>query len=98
MNFIKLVLTEFIEVYPTTKLYWQSNRIYHHCISTLQLNRCFELKKETWSLQLSMLGHTNLKLFIKDCSAEVPQETLKDNPYASNQRQFLSYCRYLWSH
>jgi len=37
-----------------------------------------------------MLGHINLK--------EVPQETLKDNPYASNQRQFLSYYRYLWSH
>jgi len=37
-----------------------------------------------------MLGHINLK--------EVPQETLKDNPYASNQRQFLLYYRYLWSH
>jgi len=43
-----------------------------------------------------MLGHINLKLFIKDCSsADVPQETLKDNLYASNQRQFLSYYRYL---
>jgi len=38
MNFIKLVLTEFIEVYPISKLYWQSSRIYLHCISTLQLN------------------------------------------------------------
>jgi len=38
MNFIKLVLTEFIKVYPTSKFYWQSNRIYLHCISTLQLN------------------------------------------------------------
>jgi len=38
MNFIKVVSTEFIEVYPTSKLYWQSNMIYLHCISTLQLN------------------------------------------------------------
>jgi len=28
MNFIKHVSTEFIEVYPTSKLYWQSNMIY----------------------------------------------------------------------
>jgi len=96
MNFIKLVLTEFIEVYPTSKLYWQSNRIYLHCILTLQLNEMLWTQKQTWSLQLSMLGHINLKLFIKDCSsADVPQETLKDNLYASNQRQFLSYYRYL---
>jgi len=38
MNFIKHVFTEFIEVYSTSKLYWQSSRIYIHCISTLQLN------------------------------------------------------------
>ena len=38
MTFIKHVLTEFVEVYSTSKLYWQSNRIYIHCISTLQLN------------------------------------------------------------
>jgi len=35
MNFIKLVLTEFIEVYLTSKLYWQSNGIFLHCIPTL---------------------------------------------------------------
>jgi len=35
---IKLVLTEFIEVCPTSKFCWQSNRIYQHCTSTLQLN------------------------------------------------------------
>jgi len=28
MNFIKHVLTEFIEVHPTSKLYWPSNKIY----------------------------------------------------------------------
>jgi len=38
MNFIKNVFTEFIEVYPNSKLYWQSNRIYLDCILTLQFN------------------------------------------------------------
>jgi len=28
MNFIKLILTEFSEVYPISNLYWQSNKIY----------------------------------------------------------------------
>jgi len=28
MNFNKHVLTEFIEVYPTYKLYWQTDKIY----------------------------------------------------------------------
>jgi len=28
MNFIKHVLTEFMDVYPTFKLYWQSNKMY----------------------------------------------------------------------
>jgi len=28
MNFNKHVLTEFIEVYPSYKLYWQTNKIY----------------------------------------------------------------------
>jgi len=38
INFVKLVLTAFIEVYLTSTIYWQSNRIYLHCIPTLQMN------------------------------------------------------------
>jgi len=52
MNFIKHVLTKFIQVYPTSKLHWQSdNRIYLHCIPTLQLNEMLWTQQETWSLQ-----------------------------------------------
>jgi len=49
MNFIKHVLIEFIEVYPTSKLYWQSNKICLHCIPTLQFNAKLWTQKETWS-------------------------------------------------
>jgi len=64
MNFIKHVLTEFIAVYPTSKLYWPSNKIYPP-FQHFNWMRCFELKKK--HEVFSKLGHINLKLFLKGC-------------------------------
>jgi len=60
MNFIKHVSTDFIELYPTSKLHWQSNKIYPS-LQHFNWMRSLELKKKPEVF--NKLGHINLKLF-----------------------------------
>jgi len=76
MDFINHVLTEIMEVYPTSKLYRKSNKIYHS-FQHFNWMRCFELKEKPQVF--SELGHINLKSLasarIRGFSGKTPKRT-----------------------